>query len=258
MMKNELIRIGRRPVFWFVIGVGLLLALIPVISGWPEDYTKDDYAFYPRSAYISWMFFIGETYPIYALVFPLLASIAYSDSYAEDINTGVIKNILTRVEKRQYLLTRFIVNFLIGGILSVFPLVINFMGQMAAYPLIDNNYYYGMPLVSQLSFWPELFYSHPMLYTLLRLLIIFLFGATLASIGLAFSTIVKNRYIILIFPFLLVLGMDVLLNAFGILSMTQVFLENYQAEWLIIIYLSVGILGSFIMYSIIGKKNETI
>jgi len=258
MLKMELNRIGNRPIFWILILAGLIYALIPVVNTWPKGVSDDFYVFYPRSAFVSWMYFIGDTYLVYSLTFPLLASLAYSDAYAEDFNSGLIKSVLTKVEKGKYLTIRYFVNFMIGGLVAVFPLIINFIGEMAAYPLIENNYYFGMPLVIQGSFWPELFYNHPILYILLRLFILFLFGGMLASIGLAVSTFVKNRYIVLIVPFLLVLGIDVLSSAIGILSLSLLFLGNVETTWEIPVILFVGIFGSFVWYYTVGGRNETI
>lgn len=258
MLKMEMIRVCRRPNFWLLIVVGLVLALIPVIQTWPHGVNNDYYVFYPRSAYISWMYFIGSTYPIYALIFPLLASLSFSDAYAEDFNTGLIKNILTKVEKRKYLLVRFLVNFIVGGSVAVFPLVINFMGEMAAFPLINNNFYFGMNLVNNGNFWPGLFYQHPLLYTLVRLLLLFLLGGMLASLALAFSTVVKNRYIVLVFSFLVFQGIDILVvTLVKKYQITELFLFNAPANWGIAFYLIVGILGSFFWFQIAGEKHET-
>jgi len=254
----ELNRIGGRPIFWILIFVGILYALIPVVNTWPKGVTDDLYVFYPGSAYVFWMYFIGNTYYMYALTFPLLASLAYSDAYAEDFNTGLVKHILTKVEKKKYLITRYVINFFVGAIVAVLPLVINFLGEMAAFPLIENNYYYGMPLATPSSFMADLFYESPFIYVLLRTIIIFLFGGMLSSLGLAFSTMVKNRYIVLIFPFILVLVIDVLFPAFGNESLTTLFLGNVTATWEFPLYLLVGIIGSFIFYFFKGVRNETI
>ncbi|MDC3414318.1 hypothetical protein [Terrihalobacillus insolitus] len=258
MLRMEFNRIVTRPIFWLIIVAGFALALIPVINTWPRGVTDDYYVFYPRNPYISWMFFVGSTYYIYSLVFPLLASLAYSDTYAEDVNTGLIKNILTKVEKKKYLLIRYTVNFCVGGFVAVFPLVINFLGEMAAYPLIENNFYFGMNPVSRISFWPDLFYNYPLLYVIVRVTLLFLLGGVLASLGLALSTIVKNRYIVLIFPFLVVMGIDVLTSTMGQHSITVLFLGNVGASWELFIYLFVGLIGSFIWYYVLGDKNETV
>lgn len=259
MLKMEINRICKRPVFWLLILVGLVLALLPVINTWPHGVTDDYYVFYPRSPYVSWMYFIASSYNIYILIFPLLAALAYADAYVEDFNTGLVKSILTKVEKKKYLIVRYVVNFIVGGLVTAFPLIINFLGEMAAFPMIENNFYFGMVLVNSSSFWPGLFYHHPLVYTLVRVLLLFMLGGMLASLGLALSTAVKNRYIVLVFPFLVFIGLDVLASAlWGKYSITALFLENVQANWGIPFYLFVGIVGSFIWYYVAGVKNEPI
>ena len=258
MIRMELHRIMHRPMVWFLFAASIALGLWPVIHMWPHNVTADFYVLYPRSAYVSWMYFSGETYYIYALIFPLLATLIYSDAYAEDFNTGLIKNILTRIEKKSYLAKRFVMNFLMGGGMAIVPLLINFLAQMLAYPLIENNYFFGMVLVTENSFWPDLFYQNPMAYVIVRLFLLFLLGGTISSTGLAFSTMFKNRYIIVILPFLLILGLDVFFNTLGIPSISQIFLWNVKANWAIGGFLGIGFVFSFILFFYLGEKNETI
>lgn len=259
LLHMELNRIGRRPTFWLLIAAGFILALVPVIEGWPRGLTGDSYMLYPRSAYVSWMYFESNSYHIYGLILPLLAALSYADAYAEDFNTGLIKGILTKVAKKKYLLIRYTVNFLVGGFVVMFPVVVNFMANMAAFPLIDNHPIYGMPIVSIDSFWPSLFYQLPLIYIIVRMLLLFLLGGMLASLGLALSTVVKNRYVVLVFPFLVFMGLDVItatLNAKY--SIYSLYIGNVQSNWLLPSFLSLGIVGSFIWYYIAGGKNETI
>ncbi|RYL87305.1 hypothetical protein [Sporolactobacillus sp. THM19-2] len=259
MLRMEIQRVTHRPVFWFLILIGAVLAIWPVIQEWPQISSSEDYAFYPGSPYVIWMYFVGDTRNIYILIFPLLASLAYADAYAEDFNTGFIKNIVTKMNKRKYLFVRYLVNYCVGGFVAVFPLIFNFLGEMTAFPLIENNYYFGMNLVTDLSFFPQLYYQHPILYLLVRLLLLFLLGGVLASIGLAFSTAVKNRYIALVFPFLVFMGFDLFTYSFlGKYSISGLFLENGQANWGIPIYLIVGSIGTFFWYFFAGDKHETI
>lgn len=261
MLKMELTRISTRPIFWILLIIGLLIGILPVIQMWPHEVTNDYYLFYPRSPYVSWMYLeTPSIYFIYSLIFPLLASLAFSDTYAEDYNSGLIKGILTKVEKKKYLITRYFVNFFIGGFIAALPLIVNYLGSMTAFPLIENNYFFGMTPVVSTSYWPELFYRSPLLYIIIRILFIFLLGGMLSSIGIALSTMVKNRYIVLVFPFLLFMGLDVLMPAIGEanFSLSFLFLWNYSGHWLLQTYLAAGILGSFIWFYLVGMKNETI
>ncbi|TGA96894.1 hypothetical protein E4665_13610 [Sporolactobacillus shoreae] len=260
MLRMEIQRVTRRPIFWFLILVGALLAIWPVVQVWPQISSSEDYAFYPGSPYVMWMpYNIGDTYNIFILILPLLASLAYADAYAEDFNSGYIKNIVTKVSKKKYLMIRYAVNYCLGGTVVVFPLVLNFLGQMTSFPLIENNYYFGMILVPNGNFLPDLNYQHPVLYILLRLFLFFLLGGILASIGLAFSTVLKNRYIVLVVPFLAFMGFDLFTYTFlGQYSISGLFLENGPANWGIPTYLIVGTIGTFLWYYIVGDRHETI
>lgn len=259
MLKMEINRILNRPIFWLLILAGFVLAILPVIQLWPHGVTDDYFVFYPRSPYVSWMYFGSNAYKIYALILPLLASLAYADAYAEDFNSGLIKSILTKVKKRKYLLTRYIINFCVGGIVTILPLIINYLAQMTAFPLIDNNYFFGMDPIGGNAFYPMFFFNNPLLYIALRIIILFFLGGMLASLGLSLSTISKNRYIVLIFPFLVFMGLDVLfVNLIPHYAISDIFLFNAKASWGLPLYLIVGIAGSFIWYFSAGAKNETI
>ncbi|SDL90286.1 hypothetical protein [Sediminibacillus halophilus] len=257
MLEMEWKRVSIRPAFWLAIVAGVVLAVVPAILTWPQHVTEDYYYTYPRSAFISWFYLEGAgLYYIYALLVPLLASIAFADSHAEDANTGFIKNILTKVEKKKYFLVRYVFNFVIGGVVAVFPLILNFLLEMAAYPLIENNYYFGMNLVQDGNLLPGLFYERPFAYVLVVVLLIFLLGGMLASLGLAFSLLVKNRYIVLILPLLVFMALDVLVPFSH--SISAVFLYNGSWNFAGTTYLAVGIFGSFIWCIVQGYKHETI
>ncbi|MFC4619987.1 hypothetical protein ACFO4N_14835 [Camelliibacillus cellulosilyticus] len=258
MLKMELTRISRRLIFWLLILVGFILAILPVIQTWPHHVTSDYYVTYPGSPYVMWMYFVSDTFYIYELIFPLLAALAFSDAYAEDVNTGLIKSILTKIEKKRYLLTRYTVNFCVGGIAAVFPLAINLLAEMTAYPMIDNNFYFGMALVTRDSFAPDLFYHHPIIYVMSRLVLLFLLGGILASVGLALSTVVRNRYIVVVIPFLVYVGLDVLFSSMSMDSIIMLFMRNIQASWQLFYYLLVGFVSTFIWYFLAGDKNETL
>lgn len=261
MLKMEIKRMMNRPFFWFIILVGLLLGILPVVQSWPSGVIKQDFAFYPMSPYVSWMPFgtAFSIYDIYCMIVPLISSIAYADTYAEDHKTGMIKSILTKVQKQNYILTRFSVNFIIGGLVVILPLVINLLACMTAFPLIHNNFYFGMDMVGTQDFWPSLYYHNPLIYILIRILIVFFMGAMLASLGLALSTFVKNRYVVVLFPFLLFMGTDAVFVSFGSqYSIIDVFLYYTNSYVCLITYLSVGMVSSFIWFYAAGVKNETI
>ncbi|MCM3738562.1 hypothetical protein M3215_22995 [Bacillus cytotoxicus] len=259
MLKMELNRIWRRPIFWVLFLVGLAFAIAPIKEGWLA--VEADYKLMELSPYVNWLYlYPTASENIYKLIFPLLAAIAYADSYAEDFNTGFIKNILTKVEKKTYLRVRYIVNFCLGGAIAIFPLVLNFLCTMAVYPLIEPNFYYGSNLVIENSFLPDLYYQHPFWYILLRIFILFFVGGMFASLGLALSVFVKNRYVIVIFPFLLFMAFDILIGVLipSVPTMDAVFMKNYGSVIALFGYLFAGTIGSYLCFYFVGGKNETI
>lgn len=259
MWKMEINRILRRPIFWVLVLVGVAFAIAPIKEGWLA--IAPDYMLMELSPYVHWIYlYPTASENIYKLIFPLLAAIAYADSYAEDFNTGFIKNILTKVKKKKYLRIRYIVNFCLGGFIVILPLMLNFLCTMAVYPLIEPNFYYGSNLVIESSFLPDLYYQHPFLYILLRIFILFFVGGMFASLGLAVSVFIKNRYVIVIFPFLIFMVLDIIIGVLlpSIPNLSDVFMKNLGAINALFGYLFVGIIGSYLCFYFVGGKNETI
>jgi ABC-type transport system involved in multi-copper enzyme maturation permease subunit len=255
MFKMEITRIFTRPTFWLVLILGTILSVYASYIYWPTNVTHDFYLNYPRSPYVTW-FLIGDmpSAHIYNILFPLLASIVFADSYAEDVNSGYIKNILTRVKKKKYYATRYISNFCVGGLVATFPLMLNFFINMLVFPLIENNYYYGMNLIQEQDIFHHIFYSNPLIYVFLRILLLFILGGVLASIGLTCSLFIKNRYIVIIIPFLVFMAIDVLMP----ITLSNLFFTFGSWHILLPIYLLIGLIGTVLCYRIIGDKNEEI
>ncbi|MCM3734260.1 hypothetical protein M3215_00010 [Bacillus cytotoxicus] len=259
MWKMELNRIGKRPIFWMLFLVGLAFAIAPIKEEWTSF--KLDYVLMEASPYVDWFYLpLTASSNIYSLIFPLLAAVAYADSYAEDFNTGFIKNILTKVEKKTYLRVRYIVNFCVGGCMVIIPLIFNFLCLMSVYPLIEPSFYYGSSRVIKDSFFPDFYYQHPFWYILLRIFILFFVGGMFSSLGLALSVFVKNRYVVVIFPFLIFIGFSIAIRALipSAPTMMDVFMGNIGSPIALFGYLFAGIIGSYVCFYFVGEKHETI
>ncbi len=111
--------------FLIVVLIGVLLSVahffmevFPMINA----YEGGSAIFNP---FVKWI--IYDDFSIYSLIFlltlPVLASIPYSDSYWLDLNSGFAKSVYTRTKKSNYLISRYITNFIIGGICVVIPLI---------------------------------------------------------------------------------------------------------------------------------------
>lgn len=163
-----------------------------------------------QGLYNSWIG--GETsslgYILFYALIPLLAAIPYGWSYCREWNEGYIKYVATRCEKKEYCLAKYIAVFLSGGLVIFIPLCVNFILTACFVPAYQPSIIYQLYYsVSHGSMWSELFYSHPLVYVLLYLILDFIFGGLFATLSYAVSLFIKNWFVVIILPFLCVLGL---------------------------------------------------
>jgi len=160
------------------------------------------------SCYKYWMGndFIQSTTGLFFMLVPILAVIPYGWSYFSEKKSGYIKNITTRVSREKYFISKYIATFLSGGLVVVIPLVLNFIicaCVMAAYtPDVNEVIYFG---IYEESLWSEVFYNSPLLYRLLYIMLNFVFSGLWATMVFAVSFFVKNRFALMIGPYLLLI-----------------------------------------------------
>lgn len=261
MFNIELKRAITRKPFLIVLVVGFLLALLDVLTNDTIQLSGMDFYDYPLGVYEWWILYsINEYNMILSIILPLLVAMAYSDSYAEDINSGFSKNIFTRYSKNKYLRTKFFVNFIIGGFVGSVPFLTNLILYLMLIPSIEPNLFFGTNFMTDQGFLPELYYSYPMAHVLLRTFMCFVYGGALASFGLACSVFVKNRYVIVIIPITLYILLDIVLSVFSLseFSPFKILFVNtpYNNGTFIIPLILVSI--SYFCFLIGGKYNEDI
>lgn len=162
----------------------------------------------------------------YFFLFPLLVSIPYGWSYCAERRSGYEKNMVIRAGKTRYYLSKYIALFLSGGLTMGIPLLFNFLLTAMFIPAVmpDPSYMtaYGIGASSFLSMF---FYSHPFVYVFLYLLIDFLFGGWIACLCFAVSPFVKNRVVVTLLPFFILLGFNYLCYSFVYTSVTKIYTE---------------------------------
>jgi len=153
------------------------------------------------TAYERWLFFQPNLYR-YALIFvlPILAVLPYGMSYYSDLKSGYVKQIATRISMKVYTRAKYIATFLSGGIAITFPLFVQFFIIATIYPL-HKPYRFDGSLIGQYSFATDFFYEHPVIYTILRMLVIFVISGLLATISLLVSKYIYNLFSVFITPF---------------------------------------------------------
>jgi hypothetical protein len=154
----------------------------------------------------SFMFFMGyDMYGGQGTIFyqmaPLLAAIPYANSYYVDISEGYVKNIISRKNKKEYLVAKYLAVFLSGGIAVTVPLILDIMmctAFLPSYPPVEGT---GVFAVTD----SILYAAHPCLYIAGFLLIDFLLGGIYAVSVLLATNLVQNKYLLIIFPYLFML-----------------------------------------------------
>lgn len=136
------------------------------------------------------------------IVLLILVTMAYGLSYAMDLNSGYVKNILICKSRKDYLNAKFVSVFLTAGVVGVTPYIANFLIVSCMNPL--HKPYLGMATESYYGkAFSWLYFHHPALYVMMYMLITFLYSGAFATIALAFTHIVRNAFLLGLTPFLM-------------------------------------------------------
>lgn len=71
---------------------------------------------------------------VFFLLLPILAMLPFGVSYFSDRESGYLKNLYTRMSRKQYLRNKFLAAFLSGGTAVAVPLVLNLLCSMIFLP----------------------------------------------------------------------------------------------------------------------------
>lgn len=140
----------------------------------------------------------------FILFAPLAATLPYADSYLRDRNQGFARYVLLRMTHSRYLISKFVINGLVGGIAVALPMIVFFGYTFTVYPRTLpplSATPYSEEWMRAVGFLGNIFVPHPNLYIFARITLGFLFGLISATLGMAISPFVRSRYIILAFPF---------------------------------------------------------
>lgn len=220
----ELKRAFKTPGFYLALLTGGLLAVADWINYGLQQALQQDawmgaayYMKYPFNVYTSWMGGSDSKYAaVFFLILPLLAVMPFAASFYQDNRAHYINFICTRTTQKSYFCAKFISVFVTGGVAAVAPLALNFGLCAAVLPCVLPQTASGVNLYQPRSTFSTLYFSRPLLFTLLSVGLIFLFAGTLAVSALYVAFYARKVYTVLLYPFILCLvvmsGAD-LLNA---------------------------------------------
>lgn len=212
MIQVEINRILKRRSFYVALLVGIIIVLLEVFSNNHIKLKSNDFIEFSNGVYNNLIIYTtGEYKDILQMIFPLIVTIAFADAYLEDIQSGFIKNILIRYDKKKYLINRFLMNFIVSGLIISIPIIVNYMMYAALIPSIEPKIFFSAPFLEFRDFLPNIYYKYPLLHAFIRIFMLFIYAGTFSSIALASSIFSKNKYVITIIPFIVYIGMDVII-----------------------------------------------
>ena len=225
VLKLELKKAFKNKFFWISVVLGCLITLLSfehmvnmyyegmsAISGNSTDIIYDTHIGI-NTVFNCWIggepFSLGSS--IYFFVFPLLIALPYGWSYSEERKCGYRRMMITKTGKKKYYCAKYVAVFLSGGVAMVLPLIFNFWMTLLVVPAIlpdvTMNMFYG---VFGGSFLAELYYTVPFLYVAIYLFIDFVYCGFLVCICMAVSGIVRQKWGVVLIPFLLLLFVHVI------------------------------------------------
>lgn len=257
---------------WFKIAllIGLIIATVQfIVCSLPASLQIDEIlnlhvtSVFPYSLYNMWIGGDGHNMYcyIYFLILPILATVAFADTFYKDRNSGYIKNIFTRTNRINYLVAKYFATFIGGGIVVTLPLIYNFLLTSCFFPMIRPEAADGTFSVTSTSMLSSLFFSHPNLFLLVYGVIIFVFSGLYAAISLIIPFYYSSHFSALITPFLI----HIFLYSFFTLCFNEFyapfwFLQptNGQLTLLTIVIIALIVLALTFIWFITEGKNQDV
>ena len=216
LLKFETQRMFRSKAMYAAISIGAIISLWLLVIELQEVFEYEQIIalygmekaglYYPRSLYNS---FIGLEYAylpstVLYTIFPLLVSFPYAVSYFGDRKSGYLKNILTVCNKKQYFAAKYITVFLSGALVTLAILMFSLLITAMFFPALS-------PELTTSSFspqrgtqmWTGLFVTHPLIYTLLYILIDVVFYGLISTLPLIFGLVAQNGFTVICAPLLI-------------------------------------------------------
>ncbi len=221
------------------------------------------------SLYNNWMGGQFGSFPtdLYYFILPLIAAFPYGWSYFQERKNGYSKNVICRCGRKNYVLSKYICTFIIGGITVLLPLIMNYIIVACFVParMPDPccNIHYA---VFGDCMWSNLFYTNPLLYDVCYMILTFVFGGLWATISMMASYFLKNKFAVLLVPYILLIifhygihslfAWKIYLEASPINYIRGVMVDNISKGWLILLELFILFIFGFGITLYKGIKDD--
>lgn len=140
---------------------------------------------------------------LYYFIMPLLTALPYSISILMDVKKHYVNNIFTRIDKKKYYKAKLFAQFIVGGFVASFPLVISFVVTAMILPAFKPESVSSQFNFSKLSVFGDLFFEAPFAMAVIVFLFAFVGFGLINCIAYIFADLVNNRFMVALTPFMM-------------------------------------------------------
>lgn len=291
MMKNllkcELRKAFHNRYFFMAVGINVFIALAAAIVAITGYYNGEKIIFHfsldaqgnfirnpGLSAISAFNYWLGGEmrafFPVvyYFLLF-MVATLPFGWSLFSEKKSGYIANCAVRCKREKYYLSKYMAAFISGAVVSTVPMVMNFLLVLmfvpARTPDIREDLYFH---VTSLFVGGALYYSNPVIYVLLYILIALIWTGLWATVCISLALFVKNRFVVQFFPFIFLLVFHFIAS---VLSSSRVYVElsligsvipsilnNYNSLLVLLLWALAIMLFNVAVFFLKGHKKDVI
>lgn len=245
-MKMEWRRIRKSSGFWLAICLGIILVVWHMQDSLLFYYKENQSLIHgnsmpPYNVFSMWLplSIVGSSPGIMVtlvyLLVPLIAALPYGNSLIADRQSGYLKGMITRMDRKKVYRCRYVMIFLSGGAVTVFPFLLDFFVCRLYFPYYEMVPGRSYSINCGNALLGEIFAENPVLYVTLSMLLLFLFGGLWACMVPVFRGIVENRFLVMLCPFIAGYFIQTALEAGGAFfwrfEPRIVMLGNYATTW---------------------------
>lgn len=174
----------------------LLISLISILLNCFQDYARN--ILFIRSYIDNSMYISIKARPIVSVfeyLSPLIVMMIYSSSKWKEEKNGMQSMIITRTNKKEYYLSKFMANFIIIFSVILFSGLINLLISYIVYPVVGFDNRWGIPVYDLIQRYDKralldlLRIQNPFIYILVKNIIVSTFLATISNIPYCLSFI---------------------------------------------------------------------
>lgn len=262
-IKVELLKMIKTRSFWVAFG---FVMLFPI-----GDFAQQMRDHFSCSVFEKWMAMPYDTYAsrIFLLLYPVLASMPYAWSMAEELRTGYAVQLLTREKRSHYFCGKLVASFISGGSVISLALLLNlYLLVMSQRTFLPASYDLTSGFIPG-SFLSIIHYTHPFIFSIIWLMVSFLWGGAFGMLCCAIGFFVKRKYLLVPLMLIIYIGQAIAVVRIPIYRwFYRIHLEWYQLtaadtpglnpEWTVLGNVIFIILIAMIIVYFKGRKYEAL